>query len=219
MKTKLDLRGQLQKAYGGVYPHRRPISFSEGECKALKRRWMEEHVQETQNVPLHAEMQVFKYVVESRSETRSGYIATSKSCCYLCMELLRNWNYFVREMWDEDHGGDEQLRWLPYFNISGTHGKCYHWWQFPTIETSQDRYGELIRHLLAKIYLSLRGTLLYHPTCPQELGELKHYNLPLAKESIPLLSLNQHRPLNEDLTMNFEQFEEQCGAIFTCLDI
>jgi len=219
LKTKLDLREQLQKAYGGVYPHRRPITFSKGECNTLNRRWMEKHIQETQNVPLHAEMQLFKYVVESKCETRSGYIATSKSCCYLCMEFLRNWNYFVHEMWKEDHRGDELLRRLPYFNISGTHGKCYHRWQFPTITISQDRYGELIRHLLAKIYLCLKGTLLYHPTCPQELGELKLYNLLLAKESIPLLSLNHQRRLNEDFTWNLEQFEEECGTIFSCLDM
>jgi len=216
LKTEIALRGQLQKVYGGVYPQRRPITFSKGECKTLERRWTEKHVQE---VPLHAEMQLFKHVVESRCETRSGYIASSKSCCYLCMEFLRNWNYFVCEMWEESHGGDELLRWLPYFNISGTHGKCYHRWQFPAIKTSQNRYGELIRPLLAKIYICLKGTLLYHPTCPQELAGLKLYNLALAMDSIPLLSLDQQRRLNEDLTKNLEQFEEEGGAIFSCLDM
>lgn len=71
------------------------------------------------NVLLHAELQLFKVILEDpKCKLRTEHITGSKRCCFLCSLFFELWNDCVREA--EGNGTDK----LPRFVIEGTHGKC-----------------------------------------------------------------------------------------------
>ena len=203
---------QAFKPMIGLNPFRRRISFSRAEVKQLKHLWMKEGKRTTKQVPLHAELQIFKHMLESDRSPRSGYIAVSKRCCFLCTAFLILWNQVLCEFSEKESDGLD-LRKLPYFSIEGSHGKCYERWQFPDVNVPHNMRGTYIRKLLEEVDLRLMCTMIYPYNDPEFENRMKFYRL--ANDSIPLVGLcgRNGRRVTELLSI----FEDEWGPVFTLL--
>jgi len=71
LSTLAEFRWSLTKAYGKPVQDSITISFSKQEIVRLKKRWREKRRRETASIPLHADMQISKYTIESGNTEKS----------------------------------------------------------------------------------------------------------------------------------------------------
>lgn len=221
MKSAMARLKRLQSTVTDLPPNREILVFSKEEERRLKELWKSNKVKRgLRNVPLHAEMQLIKTILETPGcRSRSGYIAVSKRCCFLCTLFIELWNECIGYYSQSETNTPKEER-LPVFAIAGTHGKCYYRWMFPRVEVADTPLGKRIRRSLAYVAYGMVATVIFMPEQAPKIGRpsVAHLRRYLPSDSNAIRGMKDITITKRDGMESLRRFEDEYGHLFSILD-
>jgi hypothetical protein len=218
MKSAMNRLRRPERTVPELPPNRDILVYSKEEENRLKEIWKSSKVKRGLcNIPLHAEMQLVKAILEDpRCSLRSGYIAVSKRCCFLCTLFLELWNECMDYSQSKSTPKEEQL---PHFAIAGTHGKCYYRWMFPKVNVPDTPLGKRIRKSLQYVAYGMVATLTFRPERVPKIGRPSEVQLRRYLPSDSIVIRGMKDITKQDDNNSLRHFEEEYGHLFSVLDI
>ena len=221
MKSAIATLKRLQSTVKDLPPNRQILVFSKKEERRLEKLWKSEKVKRgLRNVPLHAEMQLVKTILETPGcRPRAGYIAVSKRCCFLCTLFLELWNECIGYYSQSETNTPKEER-LPIFAIAGTHGKCYYRWIFPRVEVANTPLGKRIHRSLAYVAYGMVATVMFTEKRAPKIGRQSegHLRRYLPSDSNLIRGMKDITKTKYDGTESLRRFEDEYGHLFSILD-
>lgn len=221
MKSAISRLKYLQSTIADLPPNREILAFSKEEERRLEDLWNSTKVKRgLRNIPLHAEMQLVQAILETPGcRPRSGYIAVSKRCCFLCTLFLELWNECIGYYSQLENKTPKEEQ-LPVLAIAGTHGKCYYRWMFPRVEVADTPLGKRIRRSLAYVAYGMVATVMFTPERTPKIGRPSeaHLRQYLPSDSNVIRGMKHITFTMYDGTESLQRFENEYGHLFSILD-